>query len=168
MHPIWYSFALFSSFLWIFWWLEFALGSQAAVIKVLLEVRNCFFFFCSRPALWLRSPYLVGSRSTFNRVKQQLRKDYHSPPSSDRVKNVWRFSSISKYAFIRSTRNLYHLPNPSFMKLNAMKFRYVRTYIRMYVCVYVCICVYVYTHTHTYIHTYIHTAWFRRNQGSPN
>lgn len=101
------------------------MGNQAAVIKFLLEAINYFFFLCSSPALWMRSPYAVVSWSTFNGVKRPVHETQYSPPSNEKVKNEWSCSSISKYAFMTSTLKLYHLPNQSFMEFNAMLFQYV-------------------------------------------
>jgi hypothetical protein len=85
------------AFLYRFRFFGFALGSQAVVIKFLLEARNCFFFFfCSTPALWLRNPYPVGSRSTFNGLKRLVRETHSSLPSSDKIQNGRSCISISK------------------------------------------------------------------------
>ena len=65
-------------------------------------VIQCAFCWPNKDIMHFSLLHKVDARSVANvhkRVKRPEHEDYHSPPSSDRIKNEWNCTSILMHAF---------------------------------------------------------------------
>jgi len=73
-----------------------------------LEGAVVFFFLCHCVQISSTAypfSYPVRTRGFFPGIKKPGHEADHSPPSSDKVKNVWSHTSISQYIFMAKHRD---------------------------------------------------------------